>query len=171
MSQSTLISPGLYVILHSKVVSSAKRSHSVGLFQPGQFRRWSANKVEREFAETALWRLYFGIYFVFFPHPADPEVIFFCHVSAGKCSEHWALTLSPGRALSQWGVLRHRRTPWSICTICPPWSHSCSKPWAGSSAHSYHCCQSEHSTRHSASLPLRSLCQLYIQPSHCGQLC
>lgn len=82
------------------------------------------------------------VYFIlFFSTPLTPK-FFFCRVSAWKGSKLWALTLTLCRALSQWEVLCHHRTHWSICTNCPPWSHSCSRPSAGISAHSYHCCQS-----------------------------
>lgn len=108
--------------------------------------------------------VYFDICFVLYSIPLTHKVIFFCHVSASKCSKLWALTITPCRALSQWEGLRHNTTPWSICTNCPPWSHSCSKPSAGISAHSYHHCQSKHTTRHSASLPVRhdALCGTFI---------
>lgn len=108
--------------------------------------------------------VYFDIYFVFFSIQLTPKVIFFCHVSASKCSKLWALTLTLCRALSQWEVLRHHRMPWSVCTNCPPWSHSCSKPSAGISAQSYHCSLFNHITRHSASLPVHhnALCVRFI---------
>ncbi len=121
----------------------------------------------REFAGTkaTLRRLFILIFIVgVFSIPLAPKVIIFCHVSAWKCSKLWALTLTLCRALNRWEVLRHHRTPWSVCTNCPPWSHSCSKPSAGISSHSYHCCQSERVTGHSASLPIShyALCVSFI---------
>lgn len=121
----------------------------------------------REFAgrKTTLRRLFILMFIVFFfPIPLAPKVIIFCYVSAWKCSKLWALTPTLCRALSRWEVLHHHRTPWSVCTNCPPWSHSCSKPSAGISSQSYHCCQSKHTTRDSASLPVShyTLCVSFI---------
>lgn len=76
--------------------------------------------------------VYFDICFVFFPLHWPPEAFFPpCHVSAWTGSKRWALTLTLCRALNQREVLRLRRTRWSVCTNCPPWSRSCSRPSAG----------------------------------------
>lgn len=77
------------------------------------------------------------VYLVLYLIPPAPKVIGFCHVSAWKCSKLWALTLTPCGVPQRWDVLCHRRTPWSVCTSCPPWPHSCSRPSAGISARLY----------------------------------
>lgn len=88
---------------------------------------------ETEFAGTkaTLQRLFILVTIVFFSITLTPEVIIFCRVSACKCSQHWALTLTLCRELSRQEVLHHHKTPCSVCTICPLWSHSCSRPSAG----------------------------------------
>lgn len=104
------------------------------------------------------------VYFVFCSTPLTSKVIIFCHVSAWKCSMLWALTLTTCGVLSQWEVPHHRRAPWTVCTDCPPWSHSCFNLSAGISAHTYH--------RHSAFSACWPLCPLtfYIQSTHFGHL-
>lgn len=96
--------------------------------------------------------IYFDINFVPFSILLTSEFNIFCHVSVRKCSKRWALT-TPRGGLSQQEALHHRK-PWLVCTDCPPWPRSCSKLSAGIAAHSYHCCQSKHTSRHSAALPV-----------------
>lgn len=88
---------------------------------------------------NVLWSHFQSLFILFFSTPLTLEVFFFCHVSAWKCSKRWVLTLTLCRAPSQWEVLRHHRMHWSVCTNCPPWSHSCFKPSAGISGHSCQC--------------------------------
>lgn len=75
----------------------------------------------------------------FFSIPLTPRIIFFCHISAWRCSKHWALTLAPCR-LFLWREAWHfHRKLWPVCTNWPLWSCSCSKPSAGTTTHTF-CC-------------------------------
>lgn len=67
-------------------------------------------------------------------HPSKASTLPPCHISAWTGSKRWALTLTPWRAPSQPEVLRRPRTPCSVCTNCPPWCRSCSRPSAGTAA-------------------------------------
>lgn len=158
--QHTFFSLGLHVNIDSKVVIFCSKMILCRIVNKVSYSRQQNTIHRKRERHCLIWYLLCHV----ISTPLTPRVIFFCRVSASKCSKLWALTLTLCRALSQWEALRHHRMPWTVCTNCPPWSHSCSRPSAGISAHSYHCCQSTHTDRHSTSLPVSRyvLCVSFI---------